>query len=316
MLFGRDSIVAVSIVAVVGTSAPSRAQSSDAVTQLAQTKLAALGYDPGSPDGDLGPETRAAVRAYQRRSGLRATGTLDSATLRKLGVGDSVGRVGPVRDWAKLPTQAQLHRLLLEPIDNPRFPYRDYRPYAPGADLDVPGAAILAAMNASADRFGSRAPGRRGHTDQGYFELKECLLSPFSTTHWSDLTYHYYCQLSRAARTCYSLAQVGLSWPLGMSYSRVDAYRGCANGTLPNAAEFAWVVKTQPIVFRFVTNAQTNAFDHAQEQAVINAFYGIKNPADRMECSAKRPLRGEDPIDGTHCLASKRMQVPLVGQAR
>ena len=126
--------------------------------------------------------------------------------------------------------------------------------------------------------------------------------------------YHYYCQLSLATRSCYSRALVGLSAPIGWTYSRVDAYRGCAEGTLPRAESFAWVVRNQPIAFQYVMHSQTNAFNHEQEQAVINAFYGIRNPADRRECRAKRPLRLEDPTDGTHCLVNKTMRVPLVGQ--
>lgn len=311
---GRRWLLACLLATLASMPAASRAQTYNPVTQQAQTRLAALGYDPGPLDGDLSPTTRAALRAYQRRSGLRETADLDAATLRRLHIGTSVALAGSVRNWGRLPTRAELDRLLHEPIDNPRFPYRDYRPNAPGADIAVPGAAILAAMNASADRYGSRAPGRRRHTDLGYEEMKACLLSPFSTTHWSDLTYHYYCQLSLAARSCYSRALTGLSSPLGWTYPRVEAYRGCANGTLPRAEEFAWVVKNQPIVMRYVTFAQTNGFDHEQEQAVINAYYGIRNPADRAECLAKRPLRIEDPIDGTHCLVNKTMRTRLVGQ--
>jgi len=308
-------LVLAGIITIVGgISFESRAQSYNPATQQAQTKLSALGYDPGPLDGDLSPATREAIRAYQRRSGLPETANLDRATLKRLGVGTSAALAGSVRNWARLPTHAQLNRLLLQPINDPRFPYRDYRPNAPGANLDIPGAAILAAMNASADRYGSRGPGRRGHTILGYEEAKACLLSPFSTTHWSDLMYHYYCQLSLAARSCFSRALTGLSTPLGWTYPRVDAYRGCANGTLPRAEEFAWVVRNQPILFQYVTNAQTNGFNHEQEQAVINAFYGLRNPADSTECRAKRPLRIEDPLDGTHCLVSKTMRVRLGGQ--
>jgi hypothetical protein len=59
---------------------------------------------------------------------------------------------------------------------------------------------------------------------------------------------------------------------------------------------------------------QTHAFNHEQEQAIINAFYGVTNPADRKECSLKRPRRTEDPTDGTHCLVNKTMAVTLVGR--
>ena len=37
-------------------------------------------------DGKMGPKTKAAIRAYQQKNGLQATGTLDSQTKQKLGV--------------------------------------------------------------------------------------------------------------------------------------------------------------------------------------------------------------------------------------
>lgn len=42
-----------------------------------QASLRSLGYDIGPPDGILGPRTRAAIRAYQRRADLPATGIID-----------------------------------------------------------------------------------------------------------------------------------------------------------------------------------------------------------------------------------------------
>ena len=39
-----------------------------------QTLLASLGFDPGEADGVLGSRTRAALKAYQRRSGLAPDG--------------------------------------------------------------------------------------------------------------------------------------------------------------------------------------------------------------------------------------------------
>jgi hypothetical protein len=46
----------------------------------AQERLKAAGYDPGSVDGVLGPQTRAALRRYQASQGLPTTGALDEAT--------------------------------------------------------------------------------------------------------------------------------------------------------------------------------------------------------------------------------------------
>jgi len=44
-----------------------------------QRGLASLGYDPGPADGILGPNTRAAVRAFQAREGLSVTGTVSAS---------------------------------------------------------------------------------------------------------------------------------------------------------------------------------------------------------------------------------------------
>jgi len=52
--------------------------------QQAQARLKAAGFDPGPPDGTLGPKTRDALRRYQRAKGLQATGELDAQTLEAL----------------------------------------------------------------------------------------------------------------------------------------------------------------------------------------------------------------------------------------
>jgi hypothetical protein len=60
-----------------GTSAgPAGEGRAAAVTiERMQRALAALGFDPGALDGVLGERTREALRAYQLRKGLPATGT-------------------------------------------------------------------------------------------------------------------------------------------------------------------------------------------------------------------------------------------------
>jgi membrane-bound lytic murein transglycosylase B len=47
---------------------------------LIQSRLNALGYDAGEADGVMGPNTRAALRAFQQSSGLIADGYPDSDT--------------------------------------------------------------------------------------------------------------------------------------------------------------------------------------------------------------------------------------------
>ncbi|MDZ7783584.1 MAG: peptidoglycan-binding domain-containing protein [Halioglobus sp.] len=58
---------------------PSRATLKDM-----QQRLSALGFDPGEPDGILGPATRGALRAFQRRAGIPADGYPDPNTLNAL----------------------------------------------------------------------------------------------------------------------------------------------------------------------------------------------------------------------------------------
>ena len=49
-----------------------------------QSRLNELGYDAGKPDGVMGPNTRAALRAFQQASGLVADGYPDPDTQARL----------------------------------------------------------------------------------------------------------------------------------------------------------------------------------------------------------------------------------------
>jgi Putative peptidoglycan binding domain len=52
-----------------------------------QRRLASAGYYRGPIDGILGPQTRRAIRAYERDHNLQAYGTIDRQVLRTLGLG-------------------------------------------------------------------------------------------------------------------------------------------------------------------------------------------------------------------------------------
>ncbi len=56
-----------------------------------QGRLKELGHDPGPVDGRLGPQTQAALKAFQTDYGLAATGEIDAETRAALGL----GRKGP-----------------------------------------------------------------------------------------------------------------------------------------------------------------------------------------------------------------------------
>ncbi len=50
----------------------------------AQEKLNYLGFDTGTPDGQMGPRTRSAIRAFQRSLGLPETGEVDKRLIEEL----------------------------------------------------------------------------------------------------------------------------------------------------------------------------------------------------------------------------------------
>jgi hypothetical protein len=52
-----------------------------------QTRLARAGYYRGAIDGVVGPETRRAIRAYQRSNGLRADGAISKPLIASMGLG-------------------------------------------------------------------------------------------------------------------------------------------------------------------------------------------------------------------------------------
>jgi peptidoglycan hydrolase-like protein with peptidoglycan-binding domain len=59
--------------------------------KAAQQALKEKGYDPGAPDGRMGPKTQAALRDFQTKEGLKPSGRLDSDTMSKLGVEAKAG---------------------------------------------------------------------------------------------------------------------------------------------------------------------------------------------------------------------------------
>jgi His-Xaa-Ser repeat protein HxsA len=59
---------------------------SDDLAVDVQRALRRSGYYYGDIDGDIGPESRAAIREYQRDRGLPATGRIDGSLLRSLGI--------------------------------------------------------------------------------------------------------------------------------------------------------------------------------------------------------------------------------------
>ena len=62
-----------------------KASASNERVKAVQTALNKAGYDVKA-DGVMGPKTHAALKKYQSTNGLHATGAMNGATLKKLGV--------------------------------------------------------------------------------------------------------------------------------------------------------------------------------------------------------------------------------------
>jgi hypothetical protein len=60
---------------------PSSAPAYDREVEIVQKMLAGLGYEPGTPDGRLGPKTEQAISAFQSASGMSETGMITMALI-------------------------------------------------------------------------------------------------------------------------------------------------------------------------------------------------------------------------------------------
>jgi len=69
-----------------GSAAPLSASLHRDCVRQGQERLQPVGFNPGTIDGTLGPQTQQALRGFQNAQGLRITGDLDDATRTALGV--------------------------------------------------------------------------------------------------------------------------------------------------------------------------------------------------------------------------------------
>jgi peptidoglycan hydrolase-like protein with peptidoglycan-binding domain len=72
----------------------SGAEMSQDQVRIIQTRLAALGFDPGAQDGAWGEQTATALREFQEFHDIEANGEPNDLTLRMLGVSTAVEMAG------------------------------------------------------------------------------------------------------------------------------------------------------------------------------------------------------------------------------
>lgn len=70
----------------LGTPTPSVSSPRRDLIRQVQERLQGSGFNPGTIDGAIGPQTRDALRWFQNAKGLRPSGEPDEATLDALGL--------------------------------------------------------------------------------------------------------------------------------------------------------------------------------------------------------------------------------------
>lgn len=131
-----------------GSTKPAIAKPNAEVVRRAQEALARAGYEMGSPDGQLGPATIAAIRKFQTDRYIPVSGQLDEGTLAALGVSNgSKGAVSafvatlsdPINDLASSSNSSGQLEILaatnggLYRTSDPNRGW-DRLPYGPGMD--------------------------------------------------------------------------------------------------------------------------------------------------------------------------------------
>ena len=77
-----------------GNGSSLQSSASDSQVRLAQQALQQQGHDPGAIDGQLGPNTKKALKSFQQSKGLQASGQIDQQTLAALNVQGNGGMSG------------------------------------------------------------------------------------------------------------------------------------------------------------------------------------------------------------------------------
>jgi hypothetical protein len=83
---GRDIDGARDVIVAAALEEIQHLNGGPALARTTQELLETLGHDPGVIDGDYGPQTKAAIEAYQRGAGILADGLVSQELLRHLRV--------------------------------------------------------------------------------------------------------------------------------------------------------------------------------------------------------------------------------------
>jgi hypothetical protein len=117
---------------------------------------------------------------------------------------------------------------------------------------------------------------------------------------WTDLQAHYYCQMPYTIRYCYSTILAETKNPVqALQYCSDEGNKSdwqAKRETMfhaygPGGADWAWLLKDQGDVFKYVMFSQLGKtdFNIEQQNELINAFYGA---------AKSRPRRANDPWPG------------------
>jgi hypothetical protein len=123
---------------------------------------------------------------------------------------------------------------------------------------------------------------------------------------WSDLMFHYYCQMGEA-RKCFTSQAKDHGRTLG---GYTTSYEICKYDDKYN---FKWIDRNQADIFRYImyTVGDPEAFNQADQDDVINQFYGVTSPSNCKQ----RPRRNAPPNPEFPC-GQKMGRISLKEQER
>jgi len=111
-----------------------------------QQALKDKGHDPGEIDGKMGPKTQAALKDFQSKEGLKATGRMDAETMTKLGVEAKTGAAADTGAAASSPAASPKTDTKADTKADSKTD-SSASPASPSSDSSKPGAAAPSATD-------------------------------------------------------------------------------------------------------------------------------------------------------------------------